>query len=147
MFFSQAPAEGDREPGRTGSSYSAANKKVGWGHQTKPRATEKSPHRTEGNQGNTFTKCLKQVLLLLNAYIKCTCTCTFVHMYMYKCPFKINKCFHCRRYKSKILLHMFFFFWFILGQDHKATTGTHRPEKCGRTSVWGPETSGLYRKV
>lgn len=29
MFFSQTPAEGDREPERAGSSYSAANKKVG----------------------------------------------------------------------------------------------------------------------
>lgn len=65
MFFTQAPAEGDREPERAGSSYSAANKEVGRGHQTKPRAAEKSQCRTEGNQGNTFTKCLKQVLLLL----------------------------------------------------------------------------------
>lgn len=34
-----------------------------------------------------------------------------------------------------------------LGQDHKATTGTQRSKKCGRASVWGPETSGLYRRV
>lgn len=64
-----------------------------------------------------------------------------------------NKCVHLRWTNASIkenikakCCYTCFVFEFILGQDHKATTGTHRPKKCGRTSVWGPETSGLCRE-
>lgn len=79
MLFFQTPEEGDGDPERSGSSHSAANKKVRQEHQRKPRAAEKNPDWTEDNRGKTFTKSLIQIW-----HIK------FIHLRMHRILKKIK---------------------------------------------------------